>query len=78
LSALTFYNTLVTLLNNNGYKEIPEVIEIDEIKLPHKNFCFILRPVGSEEDEQGQCLLTAHEWQLELIYFGKTSADKFP
>lgn len=76
MSALTFYNTLKSTLDSNSYRELPDLMNIDEVKESHAHKGYVLQPIGSKENEQNQCLLTEHNWKLEIVYKSKNASDR--
>jgi len=78
MSAATFYNTLKTALSNEGYTEIPDLMDIEEVKEPHKHKGYILKPIGSQEDQQftNKCLISDHEWMLQIVYKNNSASER--
>lgn len=76
MSALNLYNTLKTELDSHDYRELPDLMNIDEVKESHSHKGYVLQPIGSQEIEQNQCLLTEHYWRLEIVYKNKNASDR--
>jgi len=71
------YTNIKALLDANGYREIPDLVEIDEVKESHADHGYILQPIGSVEDNYtNNALLTEHNWRLEITYRYKDSPDR--
>lgn len=78
MSAVTFYNTLKTALSNEGYNEIPDLMEIEEVKESHKHKGYILKPIGTNEDQQflNKCIITDFEWMLQIVYKHNSALER--
>lgn len=76
MSALTLYNTLKSTLDSNGYRELPDLMNIEEVKESHTHKGYILQPIGSKETEYANCLWTEHNWKLEMVYKNKNASDR--
>ena len=77
MTADIVYTEIKILLEGYGYKEIPDLMNIEEVKESQSNKGFILQPTGSEEIEYtNSSLTTEHEWKLEIVYRSKNLSDR--
>lgn len=77
MSALNTYNQIVNVLSEYGLREIPGLIDIDEIKESHKENAFILKPTGTDETELANSnLFTIYNWSLEVVFRHVSSRDR--
>lgn len=76
MSALTYYNTLKSTLDSASYRELPDLMNIDEVKESHSHKGYILQPIGSKETEYANCLWTEFNWRLEIVYKNKNASDR--
>ena len=78
MKANTAYSAIKICLLNNGYTEIPDLLNVDEVKEPQTERGFILQPVGSREmnDSTNCALLSEHNWKIDIVYKNIDSDDR--
>ena len=63
------YSVIKQLLEDNGYKEIPDLLDAEDVKTSHEGNGFVLQPIGSEEIFlSSNCLLSNPNYRLQLVY----------
>jgi hypothetical protein len=77
VSALITYNQIIEVLSGLGLREIPGLIDIDEVKESHKENGFILKPTGTDETElANKNLFTVYNWSLEIVFKHVNSLER--
>lgn len=77
MSAITTYNSIKAMLEEYGLRELPGLVDIDEVKESHKEDGYVLKPIGTDETEfANNSLFTLYQWSLEIIFKNIDSAER--
>lgn len=77
MTSLEAYENIKALLEENEFRELPGLLNADEVKESHTNEGFILQPTGTDEDEYTSGgLFTNYKWRLEIIFKNIDAKDR--
>lgn len=78
MSAASYYTTLKAAIDALGYSELPDLLDIEEVKESHSDKGYVLQPTDSLLDQEftGRALAINVGWKLDVVYKHNTSAQR--
>ena len=71
------YSVIKQLLEDNGYKEIPDLLDAEDVKTSHEGNGFVLQPIGSEDISfTSNNLSSLINYRLQIIYLNMDATQR--